>query len=106
MGRKVSNTFDADLRRTRLALWSGATMLSQANYSYDNASRLASESDGSGNSGAYSYLANSPLVGQITFAHSSTTEMTTTKQYDYLNRLSSIASSPSNAFTYQYNAAN
>jgi len=32
--------------------------------------------------------------------------MTTTKQYDDLNRLSSISSSPSNSFTYQYNAAN
>jgi RHS repeat-associated protein len=66
---------------------------------------LASVSDGGGNSAAYSYLANSSLVGQITFAHSGTTEMTTSKQYDYLNRLSSI-SSPSNSFAYQYNAAN
>ncbi len=32
--------------------------------------------------------------------------MTTSKQYDYLNRLSSISSSPSSAFNYQYNAAN
>jgi hypothetical protein len=55
---------------------------------------------------AYSYLAYSPLVGQITFKRSGTTEMTTAKQFDYLNRLGSIASSPSNAFAYQYNAAN
>ena len=32
--------------------------------------------------------------------------MTTSKQYDYLNRLSSIASTPSNSFTSLYNAAN
>ena len=32
--------------------------------------------------------------------------MTTTKQYDYLNRLTSISSTPSNAFSYLYNAAN
>jgi hypothetical protein len=30
----------------------------------------------------------------------------TTKQYDFLNRLSSIASTPSNSFAYLYNAAN
>ena len=54
----------------------------------------------------YSYLANSPLAGQIVFQQSGATRMTTTKQYDYLNRLSLIASTPSNAFTYQYNAAN
>jgi len=60
-------------------------------YAYDNASRLASVSDGT-NSAAYSYLANSPLIGQITFAHGGTTEMTTTKQYNFLNRLASIAS--------------
>ena len=40
----------------------------------------------------YSYLANSPLVGQIAFKQSTTTRLTTTKQYDNLNRLSSIGS--------------
>jgi RHS repeat-associated protein len=89
-----------------MALLNGSTTLSQANYAYDNASRLASVSDGNGNSGAYSYLANSALVGQITFVNSSATEMTTSKQYDYLNRLSSVSSSPSNSFIYEYNAAN
>ena len=54
---------------------------------------------------AYSYLANSPLVSQITFKQSGTTQMTTTKQYDYLNRLGSI-SSTSNSFVYQYTPAN
>src|SRR5271157_2035352 len=57
-------------------------------------------------SATYSYLANSPLVGQIVYQRSGTTRMTTPKQYDYLNRLSSISSTPSNSFTYQYNAAN
>jgi RHS repeat-associated protein len=65
---------------------------------------LSSVSDGNGNSAAYSYLANSSLAWQIAFAHSGTPEMTTSKQYDYLNRLSSI-SSTSNSFAYQYNAA-
>jgi RHS repeat-associated protein len=104
-GLMVSNQFDAYLRRTNMALLNGNTPMSQAIYGYDNASRLAVVSDGT-NSAAYSYLAFSPLVGQITFANSGTTEMTTSKQYDYLNRLTSIASSASNAFTYQYNSAN
>ena len=59
----------------------------------------------------YNYLANSPLVSQIVFTNSGTTRMTTTKQYDYLNRLTSISSAttgPSiiNSFAYQLNAAN
>ena len=52
----------------------------------------------------HAYLANSPLVQQITFSNSGVLRMTTTKQYDYLNRLTSVASS-SNSFAYQYNAA-
>ena len=40
------------------------------------------------------------------FKSNSVTRMTTSKQYDYLNRLSSISSTPSNSFAYQYNAAN
>ena len=56
--------------------------------------------------GTNSYLANSSLVGQIIFKSNTVTRMTTSKQYDFLNRLSSISSTPSNAFTYQYNAAN
>jgi YD repeat-containing protein len=43
-------------------------------------------------------------VGQIVFKSNTVTRMTTSKQYDFLNRLSSISSTPSNAFTYQYNA--
>ncbi len=55
---------------------------------------------------------NSPLVGQIVFKQSGTTRMTTTKQFDYLNRLTAIASQPgtagqpSSAFNYTYNSAN
>jgi RHS repeat-associated protein len=105
-GLTVTNQFDSDLRRTSMALQNTMGTMCQANYGYDDASRLASVSDGNGNSNTYSYLAKSPLVGQITFSQSGTTRMTTTKQYDYLNRLSSIASSPSNSFLYEYNAAN
>ena len=53
----------------------------------------------------YTYLANSPLMGQIVFANSGAVRMTTTKQYDYLNRLTGISSSSSlsSSFNYQYN---
>lgn len=88
----VSNQFDAYLRRTNVALYSGSSALCRGIYGYDHASRLASVSDGT-NAASYSYLANSPLAGQIVFASNTVTRMTTTKQYDYLNRLSSIASS-------------
>ncbi len=104
-GLKITNRFDIDLRRTNTTLLNGATTLCQAIYGYDNASRLSTVSDGVNNA-AYTYLANSSLVGQIVFSSNTVTRMTTTKQYDFLNRLSSIASTPSNSFAYLYNAAN
>ena len=61
---------------------------------------------------SYNYLANSPLVSQITYQQNSATRMTTTKQYDYLNRLTQISSAPGAAYTlpltynYNYNPAN
>src|SRR5271168_4495707 len=78
---------------------------------YDAASRLSSVSDGT-RFATYSYLANSPLVSQIAFTNSGTWRMTTTKQYDFLNRLTSISSAPSgpytslSSFAYVYNSAN
>ena len=104
-GLKATNQFDTDLRRTNTALLNGSTTLCQAIYGYDNASRLSTVSDGINNA-AYSYLANSSLVGQIVFNSNTVARMTTIKQYDYLNRLSSIVSTPSNSFAYLYNAAN
>jgi YD repeat-containing protein len=59
---------------------------------------------------AYTYIANSPLVGQITLKSNATTRLTVTKSYDYLNRLSSISSAFSAAsalsFSSSYNDAN
>jgi YD repeat-containing protein len=57
-------------------------------------------------------LTNSPLVEQIQFRQGATVRMTTTKQFDRLNRLVQIAtttnSSPTvvSGFGYTYNAAN
>jgi RHS repeat-associated protein len=107
----LTNTYDAYLRRTFLAALNGGTTLTSGTYGYDNAGRLSTVTDGTLNS-TYSYLANSRLISQITHRQSSTVRMTETRQYDLLNRLTSIASvgtgsSPSlNSFAYQYNQAN
>ncbi len=50
-------------------------------------------------------------MGNIAFQRNGQTVMTTAKQYDYLNRLKSIASSagtgsPIASFSYNYNSAN
>ncbi len=46
------------------------------------------------------------LASQIAFKQATTPRMTTTKQYDYLNRLLSISSAASAlSFGYAYNAA-
>lgn len=61
-------------------------------------------------SAEYSYLANSPLVDTVTFMQSSTPRMTTTKSYDFLDRLTQISSAPSASstvsFGYSYDSAN
>jgi len=103
----VTNRYDQYLRRTNLCLFNGSTLLTRSTNSYDSASRLATVSDGT-NSATYSYLANSPLVSQITFVSNGVQRMVTTKQYDLLNRLTNTASVSSVAswFVYAYNSAN
>jgi RHS repeat-associated protein len=111
-GLSVTNGYDSYLRRATLAARSGSTALAAANYGYDNASRLSTVSDANGDTVTNIYLANSPLVGQIAFNQGSSTRMTTTKQYDSLNRLTQVSSQPSAsglmpiAFNYNYNPAN
>ena len=64
------------------------------------------------NTASYSYTANSPLVSQLDFKQSGSARMTTTKSFDFLNRLQNISSTPSAsgeaaiAFDYSYNDAN
>ncbi|MBP7827672.1 MAG: hypothetical protein KA236_14110, partial [Verrucomicrobia bacterium] len=55
----------------------------------------------------YDYLDHSPLVGQIPFATNGTTVMTTTKGYDFVNRLTNTVSlggtgSTLSQFDYRY----
>jgi RHS repeat-associated protein len=109
----LDTIYDDYSRRSDLYLSIPGSGGQHIHYGYDAASRLQTVSDNTGSpaySATYYYLANSPLVGQITFQQSSTTQMTTTKQYDYLNRLSSISSSfASSALvssSYAYNNAN
>ncbi len=105
-GLSVTNGYDAKLRQTGLGALSGSSVLTSAGYTYDNASRLATVTSGT-ESATYSYVVNSRLVGQIAFKHGGSTKMTRTKQYDRLNRLTSISSIPTLAtFEYGYNNAN
>ncbi len=109
-GLTVTNIYDSLLRRTTNGLWNGSAWLTQTRYTYGAASRLLSVSDGT-NSGTYSYIANSPLVSQIAFTNSGAWRMTTTKNYDYLNRLTSISSANASSVVldshaYSYNSAN
>ena len=106
----ITNTYDELLRRSSLTLqpFNSFTL-----YTYDNASRLASVSDGT-TTATFTYIANSPLVSQIAFTQSGQPRMTTTKQYDALNRLTSIVSLPQTpdaipqtlSSAYDYNSAN
>ena len=110
-GIVVSNTFDSLNRRRNVTVHAPAGALASASYDFDSSTgRLGSVSDGT-NTAAYSYLANSPLVGQIAFSHNGTNVMTTTKQYDRLNRLTRVqtlgaASWPLASFDSAYNDAN
>lgn len=107
-GQAVTNGYDAFLRRTALGISTQTSAL--AVYGYDNASRLSSVANGI-NSVAYGYVANSPLVGQIEFANSGALRARTTKNYDNLNRLSSISTANAkvivlDSHAYPYNNAN
>jgi RHS repeat-associated protein len=112
-GLSVTNGFDQFLRRTNIAALATGSPLLKQSFGYDNASRLQTVTDnttGTAYAATYSYLANSPLVNQITFKQGQTVRMTTTKQFDYLNRLLSASSAPSAGssltFNYTCNDAN
>lgn len=109
-GLMLTNSYDAFLRRTNLALKNGSTTLLSHGYAYDDASRLFSVSDGT-NSASYRYLTNSGIVSQIAFTNATSLRMITTRQFDGLNRLTNTVSSNATAVVisahgYQYNAAN
>src|SRR5438105_14774988 len=85
-GLSLTNGYDALLRRSLLVWRTNGTAISTNSFGFDGASRMTNVSDGTYAAG-YTYLANSPLVSQIIFRQNGTARMTTTKQYDNLNRL-------------------
>lgn len=69
----------------------GSTVLQSQSFGYADASRLDTVTMGS-DEVSYGYLTNSPQVSTVTFQHNGATVMTTSKTYDYANRLTNIAS--------------
>ena len=108
-GAGLTNAYDSLGHRTGLSLRLLTSGLSYA-YAYDGASRLQILT-GAVESATYSYLAKASLVGQIELRHSGAIAMTTTKQYDHLNRLTQVRTVgasplPLGSFDYAYNDAN
>ena len=88
-GLSVTNGYDQFLRRTNLAALNSTVPFPKTDFAYDNASRLRIVTDnttGTSNSAGYTYVANSPLVSQISFTNGTTRRMVTTKQYDFCRR--------------------
>jgi RHS repeat-associated protein len=109
-GFSITNGYDRFLRRTNLVVLHSITPILQQSFSYDASSRLGTVSDGT-NTAGYSYVANSPLVSQISFTNAGALRMTTTKTWDYVNRLLSISSANASGAVldshgYSYNTAN
>ena len=106
-GLGLTNRYDQYLRRTNLTLNAQPSTLNHA-WSFDSGGRMSEAWEGT-NKATYSYLANSPLVDHITFQNNGTTRMVSTRQFDYLNRLTnSISTTNSVNFVrhlYNYNTA-
>jgi RHS repeat-associated protein len=106
-GFTVTNTFDSLLRRSSLSVAGYSSTLTQ--YGYDATSRLQNVTNGN-YTATYVFHTDSPLVNTITFKETNSARLTTTKNYDYLNRLLSISNAPSSgsalSFNYAYNSAN
>jgi RHS repeat-associated protein len=107
-GLSVDRTYNNQLQLSSLSL-GGANGSYSATYGY-LWGRLGFILQ-AGKRAMYSYVDNSPLVSQIEFGPpSGPARMTTTKQYDFLNRLLSISSTPAGdptlSFGYRYNLAN
>ncbi len=73
-GLTVTRGYDEFLRRTNLET-RVSSLLTQHGYGYDAASRLSTVTDGASTM-IYTYVTNSPLVGQVDFRHSGVTRIT------------------------------
>lgn len=77
-------------------------------YGYDSASRLLTVTAGT-NSASYGYAANANLIETVTLKNGAVTRLTSTRSFDHLNRLTSIANNLTAATVsraYDYNSAN
>jgi len=90
-GIAVNAAYNNRRQRTGLDVKLGTTTLHTAAYTHDPAGRLQAVSS-SDYSAAYTYQPNSTLWDTVTFKNGQNTRLVTTRQYDRLNRLTSIAS--------------
>ncbi len=105
-GHSVERTFDSLSRFSNLSVPSVSLTV---NYQYDAASRLNRVVKGN-NDIAYTYHSDSNLINTINFISGSNQVITTIKNHDFLNRITSISSAPSASpavsYQYDYNNAN
>ncbi|MFM1945063.1 MAG: hypothetical protein RI897_4045 [Verrucomicrobiota bacterium] len=87
-GLVVSRAFDSYLRLQSLGLNTSSAL--STTFGYGDDGRLQTVTSG-GNTAQYQYLEKSRLIREIAFAQG-TDAMTTTRTYDFLDRLSVIAS--------------
>jgi RHS repeat-associated protein len=109
-GFSVLNAYDSQLRRSSTEAKYSGTVLAHFDYGYD-ATTGRFKTANYGTAGAvYSYEPNSPLVNQITYTNSAAARLTSTKQFDRINRTISVQNTANGAtvasYGYQYNQAN
>jgi len=104
-GFAVTRGFDSMDRLGSLSLGSGPS----ETYGYDAASRLQTVASGAAMA-TYTYLDKSNLIGNLMLKNAGATRLTTVRNFDNLNRLSSVTSTPSGGaaiiHSYSYNLAN
>jgi RHS repeat-associated protein len=107
-GVTATNSFDTKLRKSGFAVTRSSSTLASYGWGYDGLSRLQTVTSGT-NTATYAYHPNSALVHTITFAQGGTTGLTTTKEFDEFDRLSSNVSVPTASdtvgVTFHYNDA-
>ena len=105
-GHSVERTFDNLNRYSDLSVPSAFLSV---NYQYDAANRLNRVVNGKHDI-TYTYHADSSLINTINYTSESDQVMATTRNYDFLNRLTSNSSVPSASpvvsYQYNYNSAN